>query len=39
MAGNEHDKKAQRSKLIAWTIAVIAIALFALSFYLGAGTQ
>jgi hypothetical protein len=36
---NDLDKKAKKSKMIAWTIAVIAIALFALSFYLGAGTQ
>lgn len=39
MVANDHDKKAQKSKLIAWTIAVVAVVLFALSFYLGAGTQ
>lgn len=36
---NDNDKKAQKSKLIAWVVAIIAVALFALSFYLGAGTQ
>lgn len=39
MVANDNDKKAQKSKLIAWTIAIIAVALFVLSFYLGAGTQ
>ena len=36
---DDNDRKAQRSKWIAWTVATIAIALFILSFYLGAGTQ
>lgn len=39
MVANDSDKKAQKSKLIAWTVAIISVALFALSFYLGAGTQ
>lgn len=39
MVTNDNDKKAQKSKLIAWVVAIIAVALFALSFYLGAGTQ
>jgi hypothetical protein len=35
----QKDKQMQRSRLIAWVVAAIAVALFALSFYMGAGTQ
>jgi len=38
MVAND-KKQAQRNKLLGWTIAIFAVALFVLSFYLGAGTQ
>lgn len=39
MMAVDDKKREQRSKLIAWTMAVIAVSLFVFSLYMGAGTQ